>query len=334
MVLWYDIARQCCTNENMAKNPVLRDLSGNGHDATCYNFAWGGMSGIGGYAIDFNNWFSQSNTSWKITNKTYKTLIFKCISTLTKELTYINHYKFEKKNFSIQITSNNPELKFELISTFNNGTSFRIIQQNEDEVIKTDYTNEEFNTIDAVYPTLRITADTFSFLKKDDIITIEQLPLYPHALVSDGVDDYCLVEELPLLNKEDGYTVIAKRKWLDEDNEGNSSLITKTSSASGVDGAFMFECKHQNATQKITRSFGGELILDNFYTNDITYQISNSYNSISIQPQSYIDTNKMAMFRFATDANEYYGKFALYSLLLFNRDLTIEEIKWVKRNLM
>ena len=46
-VLWYDPARQGCTNERMAANPVLKDLSGNGHDATCYNFAWTEESGIG-----------------------------------------------------------------------------------------------------------------------------------------------------------------------------------------------------------------------------------------------------------------------------------------------
>ena len=46
MVLWYDIARQGCTNESMAENPILKDLSGNGHDATCYNFAWTEESGI------------------------------------------------------------------------------------------------------------------------------------------------------------------------------------------------------------------------------------------------------------------------------------------------
>lgn len=46
IILWYDIKRQGATNENMAENPVLRDLSGNGHDATCYNFAWTEQSGI------------------------------------------------------------------------------------------------------------------------------------------------------------------------------------------------------------------------------------------------------------------------------------------------
>lgn len=46
MILWYDIQRQGATNENMAINPILKDLSGNGHDATCYNFAWTEESGI------------------------------------------------------------------------------------------------------------------------------------------------------------------------------------------------------------------------------------------------------------------------------------------------
>lgn len=46
MVLWYDPERQGATNENMTENPVLTDLSGNGHDATCYNFEWTENSGI------------------------------------------------------------------------------------------------------------------------------------------------------------------------------------------------------------------------------------------------------------------------------------------------
>lgn len=46
LVLWYDPRRQGATNESMAENPILKDLSGNGHDATCYNFAWTEGSGI------------------------------------------------------------------------------------------------------------------------------------------------------------------------------------------------------------------------------------------------------------------------------------------------
>ena len=324
MVLWYDIARQGCTNENMAKNPVLRDLSGNRHNATCYNFGWSGMSGIGGYQYSFitadafngNVEYNTNKTTVVITNTGTDTFAFWSTPIPPQEISH--SYKIRITG----ITGSGLSLSSNL-----DGMPFDQISKDGEYVIP-----EWFNSTEGVqYTGLRFTED---YNNQSCNITTELLPEYPYALVSDGVDDYCLVEELPLLNKEDGYTVIAKRKWLDEDNEGNSSLITKASSTSGADGAFMFECKHQNATQKITKNFGFALTLDNFYTDDITYQTSNSYNSTSIQPQSYIDTNKMAMFRFSTDVNEYYDKFALYSLLLFNRNLTPDEIEWVKRNLM
>lgn len=47
--------------------------------------------------------------------------------------------------------------------------------------------------------------------------TIEQIPEYQGALVSDGVDDYGYVDNFPVLTKEKGYTVCAIRKWLNID---------------------------------------------------------------------------------------------------------------------
>lgn len=44
------------TNEQMAANPVWVDKTGNGHDLQMKNFAWGGMSGVGGYEMNFNLW--------------------------------------------------------------------------------------------------------------------------------------------------------------------------------------------------------------------------------------------------------------------------------------
>lgn len=46
VVCWYSPIRQGCTNEKMAANPVLRDLSGNGIDLECVNFSWNETSGI------------------------------------------------------------------------------------------------------------------------------------------------------------------------------------------------------------------------------------------------------------------------------------------------
>lgn len=41
------------TNEQMAANPVWKDLTGNRHDLQMKNFAWGGMSGVGGYTENY-----------------------------------------------------------------------------------------------------------------------------------------------------------------------------------------------------------------------------------------------------------------------------------------
>ena len=51
------------TNEQMAENPVWKDLTGNGHDLQMKNFAWKGMSGVGGYKFDFllNEWATSND---------------------------------------------------------------------------------------------------------------------------------------------------------------------------------------------------------------------------------------------------------------------------------
>ena len=46
------------TNEQMAENPVWKDLTGNGNDLVLSNFAFSGNSGYGEYAYNFND------TSW------------------------------------------------------------------------------------------------------------------------------------------------------------------------------------------------------------------------------------------------------------------------------
>lgn len=62
MLGWYDVKRQGCTNESLAENPVLEDLSGNNHPLELKNFAFGGLSGMGGYGTDLTKWVNYSLT--------------------------------------------------------------------------------------------------------------------------------------------------------------------------------------------------------------------------------------------------------------------------------
>ena len=43
------------TNEQMKENPVWVDKTGNGHDLQMKNFLWGGMSGVGGYKLNWGD---------------------------------------------------------------------------------------------------------------------------------------------------------------------------------------------------------------------------------------------------------------------------------------
>lgn len=156
---------------------------------------------------------------------------------------------------------------------------------------------------------------------------------YPNALVSDGVDDYGVVEDLPLLVKEVGYTVIAKRKWLNTELY-TAPLLTKRKDdvyQGDTGGAFQFE-RERDSTNRMCYSFGGRTDVDEFEQSDITYQTSKYYNNISITKGSGNDVNMLGLFCLNPYVSSYpKSSVALYSLMLFNRDLTTEEIEFVKQ---
>lgn len=62
------------TNEQMAANPVWVDKTGNGHDIQLKNFSWKGMSGVGGYEMNFNLWRNNPwlfpDQAWTVVGKT------------------------------------------------------------------------------------------------------------------------------------------------------------------------------------------------------------------------------------------------------------------------
>lgn len=317
MILWYDIAKQGATNENMAENPVLRDLSGNGHDATLYNFAWSGMSGMGGYKTDFSNDVFIHLGGRISGSKTYKTVT-------------INRVIIDGGTVFLETTTedaNIPSFTVKVTGLEANGA--RIYGS---YVSGIDWQTDgiyEFPSLTGINKGLAISAPTSETLQVP--IVIEQLPLYPNALVSDGVDDYCLAEGLPLLNKENGYTVIAKRKWL-QDIKRNAlvsrNVIWQTEELGGIDGAFNIECYTE-----MCYSFGQGTSLAFNNLDGFTYQTSKSYNGKDLAIGDKEDNNHLCIAAINKGTN-WFSSIAIYSLLLFDRDLTSEEIEWVKTNLI
>lgn len=187
------------TNEQMAENPVWKDLTGNGHDLQMKNFAWKGMSGVGGYTenYDSNKWHkvaSRIDTTW-----TYKSFNVKSIKDNNLAQLFYQSLPsdtgFRVLSCTIKVSGLTDGQGIEYIS---NGAQPTVIMRIENDGIY-HLPSFDFGAKNAYYG--------FRFLKLQEScnITIEQLPLYPGFILGDGVDDFAVTEKE--LNFEDTYTV-------------------------------------------------------------------------------------------------------------------------------
>ena len=309
------------TNEQMAENPVWKDLTGNGHDLQMKNFAWEGMSGVGGYTenYDSNKWYKVAsilNATW-----TYKSFNVKSIKdNNSAQLFYQSHPSdtgFRVLSCTIKVSGLTDGQGIEYIS---NGTQPTVIMRIENDGIY-HLPSFDFGAKNAYYG--------FRFLKLQEScnITIEQLPLYPGALVFDGVDDYGACDNFPILNKEKGYTVVALRQRIST-GEGIRGLVSNVKNWF-KDGAFILEYSYtKNSYFNRPVSFGaigGEKDLPH----TLTYQTSKSYNGVSITTGNFEGTDQLYVGRI----NNIIGNcsnVAIWELVFLDHDATEEELTKIK----
>ena len=212
------------TNEQMAANPVWVGKTGNGYDLQLKNFAWGGMSGVGGYVDNWNSSADWAINSYWVNSHTDHKLQFITASSVAQARSN-NIYNAENvyKNIlnvnglteavnkgsvkSLRIIATDP-ITSKAIKTFSFETD-GVIQISFDDVLQ-DYYVDYF-----LYG-----SDT-----KDIDITIEQLPLYPGFILGDGVDDFAVTEKE--LNFEDTYTVYTAFIPFQDDPARNMVLCGK-----------------------------------------------------------------------------------------------------------
>lgn len=299
------------TNEQMKENPVWVDKTGNGHDLQMKNFAWSGMSGVNGYKFDFllNEWATSNE---QISEKySYKIVI-------------------NNKQNSVQLINNSRHIKITLkITGIEINKSIFRVYDNAGMEHKQDYTKDGIYEIDY---TANEGANKIYFYvvggnigQLENPITIEQLPLYPGALVFDGVDDYGVCENFPILTKEKGYTVVALRQWITR-GKGPLGLVSNTKNWL-EDGAFVLESLYPDSIYTI--SFGatrGQKDLPHI----LTYQTSKSYNGVLIATGNFEGTDvlhvgKLALTNVGTCINA-----AIWELVFLDHDATEEELTKIK----
>lgn len=308
------------TNEQMAANPVWVDKTSNGHDLQLKNLAWGGMSGVGGYTENYN-----SNTWYKVETGidatwTYKSFNARSIKdNIAAQLFYQSKSSdtgFRVLSCTIKVSGLTDGQGIEYVS---NGTQQFVIMRIENDGIY-HLPSFDFGAKNAYYG--------FRFLKLQEScnITIEQLPLYPGALVFDGVDDYGVCDNFPILTKEKGYTVVALRQWITYNPNAISAIATNASDQS-FNGAFTFENYNKGAEQTI--SYGATQISLQYSKSPFSWQTTSKYNGFNIANGNKDATNSLVLGRSYPQRNEF-ANFAIWELVFLDHDATEEELTKIK----
>lgn len=336
MLFWYDIKRQGCTNASMSQNPVLNDFSGNGRNGACRNFAWAGMSGIGGFVQNWN--ISRSNLEYSLSSD-YSTLTISKIRGNNRDITGI----YELGTSFIQ---KGEEIKFNKIKLRFTGVPAPIkIASTElrvDITISQDgvYEIPEASLVAPVTASIGYNIQFVDIPEEQSVnFIIEKLPNYPDAIVSDGIDDFVIVRNIPELTD---YTLIAKRTLMVQSSSVRESMLCSNRySGSAQDGAFVFESSKSYPSMVSSLSYGNlkQIAGDNI-PELISWQTRLSYNDlVSFTPKEETKVSTAV----TIFSNQFIGtqvlpfeycKVALYSIILFDRTLSQEEIDYVKNNFM
>lgn len=305
------------TNEQMAANPVWVDKTGNGHDLQLKNFAWGGMSGVGGYEMNFNSWSNNVPSISDISMSKTTTSVSVSVgnSAYNNNLIYIH-----KNNWDI---NKNHWLK--VASTYEDG-DLAFIFCNDSNTKKIGLPANGYVNILA-YPEFKGSYMYISTISnKQGSFTIEQLPLYPGALVFDGVDDYGVCENFPILTKEKGYTVVVLRQW-DQDflNTTLTGGLLSTRNYSTGEGVAFEKIESSN---KGYWNLGAGGIID-FAKSPFTWQTSKQYNNVGILKGDK-NHGKPLCVGCGLSGGQQCGRFAIWELVFLDHDATEEELTKIK----
>lgn len=159
------------TNEILKANPYLQDHSGNNIPLKLNNFLFAAMSGVGGYSY-FSESIIKTSSNW------YEAL-------------YRGSNNGSPISFNIvgitELNSKNPQRgRIEILDT------------DASKVIQTITSDGEYNIIipnSTVNFSIRFGGGTQGEVIPCNVV-ISPIPLYPNALVTDGVDDYGQVQNL------------------------------------------------------------------------------------------------------------------------------------------
>lgn len=260
------------------------------------NFAYALNSGFGKYAVNWNG-FAKTTANANFTNTDSSIHITEILVANSKFL-----------QTSVDATISSYQVKVEGIT---DDIKLRYISYAEDGTGTYTYLKNGINNLPISYK--KYTGFAASVVGTCNI-TITQLPsAYEGALVFDGVDDYGICNNLPILTD---YTVICRRVI-----ENDTNVVASKSIVAG-NGAFIFEYAN-NATYSFSEYTSG---LNMNLKDSVSYQTKNSYNGSVITVGTANDTDTLTL-GIIREKDSRLLKGAIYYFALYNKSLTPEEIE-------
>lgn len=176
------------TNEILKANPYLQDFSGNNRPLKLNNFLFAAMSGAGGYELNWTDqriWTMPLGSRFNGAIEPHKLTVTSVLNSATIIETQVPSYA---KKFKVKVSGVIDEIVAYIYKdTKGVQQRFDIREDGEYELPSNNVVEANFNMGWRIF--------TASYPHTCNI-TIEQIPVYPNALVTDGVDDYGVVENL------------------------------------------------------------------------------------------------------------------------------------------
>ena len=179
------------TNEILKANPYLQDFSGNNRPLKLNNFLFAAMSGVGGYELNWTDrsiWIGHLGSRFNGAIEPHKLTVTSVLNSAAIIETQVPSYA---KKFKVKVSG----VIDEIVAYIYKDT--KGVQQRFDIREDGEYELPSNNVVEANFNMgWRIFANSYPHTCN---ITIEQIPPYPNALVTDGVDDYGVVENFKSL---------------------------------------------------------------------------------------------------------------------------------------
>lgn len=312
------------TNEILKANPYLQDHSGNNRPLKLNNFLFAAMSGVGGYEYNwldsalFITYLSGARGDGTITDNTITINNVKVSGGVIE--TRVNS---PSKKYKVRVTgiTSNETLRYVIYGDTSLGELATIIfdmkKDGEYELPASTYSasyNMKWQVIAASYP------HTCN-------ITIEQIPSYPNALVTDGVDDYGQVQNLQQGVKVLFYTC--------NPFSLNKIFYDQRKSTSATEAFFSI----YNSNSKIAyndRNTGGVTYIDGTINNLLLpSNLLNVKHTITIVNDGATESNTISPIYFSKNQRDsYFANLAFYNSIGFDSVPTKETDGFTEQDLI